>query len=642
MKKIAHILLFLFCSIYCFAQSVMTTAVGGEYVYENSEPCLSVAEHSAIATRLYENAARLRAEGVLPDVDDRRLLLTTFDWPLRQKSALGYNSYYGISNFVDQNPNTGLLDYNCDDRTYDGHNGIDISTWPFPWYIYDNDLVEIIAGAAGVIIGKDDGQDDDHCSCSGTWNAVYIQHADGSIAWYGHLKNNSLTNKAVGASVVAGEYLGVLASSGCSTGPHLHFEVYESTPYIDANLIDPFSGACNSNNTQSWWADQKANREPTINAVLTHSAPPLHGCPGVDEVPNFDNSFTPDDEIFTAFYFHDQIAGSTCDFRLIEPDNTVYSTWDMVFDDTYSFSWWYWSWYLPTNGSFGTWKLEASYQGETVTHYFNYSSGSCEPPTNPMATVISGNVVKIEWTSAIDAERYRVRYRPVGGTWTERLTAGMETFRFLNELTVNTTYECQLKTNCTASNSVWSSSFSFTTTNDVCNFPITTSVSNISATSASPYWGSYPDDEKYKIKYKNNNGGSATTVTVNATQYQINNLSSNTSYNYRLKTKCPNGWTNWSGKNYFTTTNSINEEPYLTRKSDASGILLYPNPATNVLNIESSIAFSSIQICDIHGRIVSLSEKSSKAIDLSSLSSGVYWIRLLSDDGDIIKRFIKQ
>ena len=43
----------------------------------------------------------------------------------------------------------------------------------------------------GIIIGKDDGNFDQNCafctsSCS--WNAVYIQQADGSIAWYGHLK----------------------------------------------------------------------------------------------------------------------------------------------------------------------------------------------------------------------------------------------------------------------------------------------------------------------------------------------------------------------------------------------------------------------------------------------------------------------
>ena len=50
-------------------------------------------------------------------------------------------------------------------------------------------------------------------------------HADGSVAWYGHMKAGSLTNKAVGQTVSSGEYLGIVGSSGNSTGPHLHFGI---------------------------------------------------------------------------------------------------------------------------------------------------------------------------------------------------------------------------------------------------------------------------------------------------------------------------------------------------------------------------------------------------------------------------------
>ena len=75
----------------------------------------------------------------------------------------------------------------------------------------DENAVEIISIADGMIIHKQDGNDDRSCSIGGkTWNAIYIQHADGSIAWYGHLKKGSITSKSVGEIVQAGEYLGVV------------------------------------------------------------------------------------------------------------------------------------------------------------------------------------------------------------------------------------------------------------------------------------------------------------------------------------------------------------------------------------------------------------------------------------------------
>ena len=55
----------------------------------------------------------------------------------------------------------------------------------------------------------------------------------------GHAEKGSLTTKAIGETVNQGEYLGIVASSGCSTGPHLHLEVYDA----DVQLVDPYEGA---------------------------------------------------------------------------------------------------------------------------------------------------------------------------------------------------------------------------------------------------------------------------------------------------------------------------------------------------------------------------------------------------------------
>ena len=91
---------------------------------------------------------------------------------------------------------------------------------------------------------------------SGNWNALFVRHADSSVAWYGHLKNGSLTPKVLGDPVATGEVLGIVASSGSSTGPHLHFELHDAA----GGLLDPWAGSCNRFNPDSEkeivWGDQ--------------------------------------------------------------------------------------------------------------------------------------------------------------------------------------------------------------------------------------------------------------------------------------------------------------------------------------------------------------------------------------------------
>lgn len=106
------------------------------------------------------------------------------------------------------------------------HSGIDIAA-------NDGSLgtINIIAAKGGTVIYPSE-SDKINCSsnrndetCGGGYgNYVMIEHNDGTITLYAHLYENSITVRE-GDTVLQGQVIGKMGSSGHSTGSHLHFEV---------------------------------------------------------------------------------------------------------------------------------------------------------------------------------------------------------------------------------------------------------------------------------------------------------------------------------------------------------------------------------------------------------------------------------
>ena len=394
---------------------------GGPYAVHPADE-FTEPQRQAMQRMVQQSLQQLEKEGRLAAALPQH---TSFIWPIRWKPGIipaadaSNMGAVGISNYIDQNtafPNQ-ILDYNCGNRSYDlaggyNHLGTDIFSWPFPWYKMRYNQVQIVAAAAGTILVKIDNQPDENCSfCSGPcdWNAVYVRHADGSIAFYGHLKKGSLTSKAVGATVQAGDYLGVMGSSGNSTGPHLHFEVWENSNFN--KLIDPWAGPCNAlNGNTSWWASQQPYRVSTLNGMLTHNQPPQQpGCVGGEAV-NEARRFSPGQLIYLSTYYRDQLAGQTVTHRIYQPNNVLWNQWNQTFADTYSASWWWYSWYLPANALTGIWRYEVEYNGGIFTTRFAVNqnmvytftgNGSYftaanwqnnQPPPNPIPAGVEVNI----------------------------------------------------------------------------------------------------------------------------------------------------------------------------------------------------------------------------------------------------------
>ncbi|MCH8904467.1 MAG: peptidoglycan DD-metalloendopeptidase family protein [Bacteroidetes bacterium] len=342
-----------------------------------SGQCITNLQREQIKARIQHNRIEL---GLNNDAGANKESgsITLLDWPMKWASGHSGYGYYTLANQVDQNlgfPNQ-LLDYNCGTRTYDlstgyNHQGTDIVLWPFRWKKMDDNAVEVIAAAAGTIVLKDNGNADKNCAFSTLpWNAIYIEHPDGSVAWYGHFKKNSLTSKGVGSSVAKGEFLGYIGSSGSSTAPHLHFEIYDS----GGNLVDPYQGTCNFMNGVTWWNNQTSYIDNGINRIYTHYKPPeLFSC--TNAITHEANFFLEQDTVYLLLYFRHLLTGDSVEITITQPDNTIWNNW--TWTSTWQFylsAYVYW-WFLPGNGAqTGVWKYEATYDGQSYAHNFTVGS----------------------------------------------------------------------------------------------------------------------------------------------------------------------------------------------------------------------------------------------------------------------------
>ena len=108
---------------------------------------------------------------------------------------------------------------------------------------------------------------------------------------------------------------------------------------------------------------------------------------------------------------------------------------------------------------------------------------------------------------------------------------------------------------------------------------------------------------------------------------------------YKVEVNCLEGGVSSLSNEFCIEWNNINEQVI------TFGI--YPNPANHELRITNyELRDGVIEIIDVYGRKLSshhlIASSSHQKIDISSLSSGVYFMRLIEGNNSYMQRFIKQ
>ena len=69
---------------------------------------------------------------------------------------------------------------------------------------------------------------------------------------------------------------------------------------------------------------------------------------------------------------------------------------------------------------------------------------------------------------------------------------------------------------------------------------------------------------------------------------------------------------------------------------------VYPNPVNNMLFVETESNVVEISVYDIFGRQQLAVSGQQSAINVADLNGGIYFVKVVTDNGEIVKRFIKK
>jgi hypothetical protein len=259
--------------------------------------------------------------------------------------------------YVDLDPvDVQVLDYECRAFTYDGHGGNDFAILDF---VEQDEGRYVLAAADGTVSETGDGAFDKNTGSSGGGNnGVILMHDDGTESHYYHFKKRSVLVYP-GQRVREGQPIGMVGSSGSSTGPHLHFGVKH-----DDEVYEPHAGACRSG--ESLWSDQEGHAfDRTYELVYAgmstvspgsrayvHRPPDVHHVRQTEETVHYSWA--------RVIYRH---PGDTVSVTYRRPDGVEHYHGQKIFTSSGGLTTWIWDTTLPASGHLGTWTIEFRLNG---------------------------------------------------------------------------------------------------------------------------------------------------------------------------------------------------------------------------------------------------------------------------------------
>jgi hypothetical protein len=161
---------------------------------------------------------------------------------------------------------------------------------------------------------------------------------------------------------------------------------------------------------------------------------------------------------------------------------------------------------------------------------------------------------------------------------------------------------------------------------------VTGAAVSITETQAVLTWNAVEGATGYEIS---RGGNLLTTLTAPATTYtETGEFAPATEYKWQIVTLCGNGKSDAVEVGGFLGINDM----------ELSKFTVIPNPAQDYIQISAGVNFNKVEVINFLGQtVISQSVGAMSAqIDISNLTGGVYFVRVVTETGTSVKKFVKQ
>ncbi len=331
------------------------------------------------------------------------------------------------------------------------------------------------------------------------------------------------------------------------------------------------------------------------------------------------------DNISTSLVWHSGSFDDEASIIVLDPnDNVIFSKDSMDTYTTFTFT-------TNCSGTPGPVITDPTVATNAATAIGQYTATLNATVTNPDNVTITAK--GFEWKTTTGGTFTQIAGTGTGNTFTANL----------NGLTANTgyTYKAFITFNGTT---VYGSEMTFTTlpedTPEPCDVPTGLTTGTITHESIAISWDANPNVSSWNIQYRPV-GGTLSSATSTTNSYTIHGLASETQYQIQVQAVCSDGQTSdWSPAVTATTLTGINEHLM-------NSISLYPNPAKDVVNVQctmNDVQVKAIEVFDMYGKLlqtVSMTPETT-TINVSGLASGMYFVRVTTEEGAVTKSFVKK
>ena len=211
----------------------------------------------------------------------------------------------------------------------------------------------------------------------------------------------------------------------------------------------------------------------------------------------------------------------------------------------------------------------------------------------------------------------------------------------LTGLTANTSYTYRAFAT-TANTTTYGNEVTFTTAEESdCEAPTGLDTVNVANQHIVIHWTDNAGASQWNVQYCTPNAP-WTTENAYATTHTIAGLEGNTTYQIRVRANCGGGdLSDWSDIIEVTTKNVGIDEHLL------NSIKLYPNPANDVINVQctlNNVQVAALEVFDVYGKLINTINDidNPTSINISRLASGMYFVRVTTEEGVVTKSFVKR